>query len=114
MANQIEGNATRTWQIKAGDRLTPIAAQLLDADGEPVDLSAATVAFRLVKADGTVTVNSASATIDDAEQGHVSYTLPALSAGTYYAEWIVSEGGLVDTYPPDGKRFRLLVGAGAG
>lgn len=108
-------NHTKVWYQTKGDRRTAIAATLRKPDGEVVDLTGCTVTFRMVKAsDDTVKINSAAATVDDAEEGDVSYSWAAADVDTaaeYYAWWIVTRtsDSKTDRYPPEGKRFKVIV-----
>ena len=104
----------RTDDWTQGDRLFPFGAQLLDAAGQPLDLSGLTVAFRMAWANSprTVKVDSAAATIDNAGLGYVSYAFQAAdvdTAATYNYWWIVSDGETVEHYPKDGDTHVLRI-----
>jgi len=99
------------FERMVGDRLTPITATLMQ-NGVVVDLTGKTVAFRMVKADNTVVVDSVAATVVSATAGTVSYSFLAAhvtTAGTYYGWWIVTSGGLSDHYPHDGRKYKIVL-----
>ena len=92
------------FYIKQNDTRPAIAANLTDANAAAVNLTGATVKFSMrVDPAGTVKVNAATATIDDAEAGQVSYNWTASDTNTaddYEAEFQVTfAGGAVQTFP---------------
>ena len=92
------------FYIKQNDTRPAIAANLTDANAAAVNLTGATVKFSMrVEPAGTVKVNAATATIDDAEAGQVSYNWTASDTNTaddYEAEFQVTfAGGAVQTFP---------------
>ena len=101
----------KTHSIISGDRRTPIAAilQQKDEDGEysAVDLSGASVAFRMVDDGGATIIDDAAATVVVAADGSVSYSLTAgdmtaMQASAYNRFWgwfIVTSGGNTDPFP---------------
>ena len=103
-------NAPLTKHFTVGDRRIPIGDTLADADGTAVDLTGCTVAFRMVLcSDDTVKINSASATVDSATDGQVSYAWTAddvNTAGIYAYWWIVTNTATtkVEHFPADGRR----------
>lgn len=64
------------FYIKQGDTSPPLRAQLREDDGTPVDLTGATVRFKMNRIGGntgdTLDVDN-TATIDDATNGKVTY-----------------------------------------
>ena len=92
------------FYIKQNDTRPAIAANLTAANAAAVNLTGATVKFSMrVEPAGTVKVNAATATIDDAEAGQVSYNWTASDTNTaddYEAECQVTfAGGAVQTFP---------------
>ena len=92
------------FYIKQNDTRPAIAANLTDANAAAVNLTGATVKFSMrVEPAGTVKVKAATATIDDAEAGQVSYNWTASDTNTaddYEAEFQVTfAGGAVQTFP---------------
>ena len=92
------------FYIKQNDTRPAIAANLTDANAAAVNLTGATVKFSMrVEPAGTVKGNAATATIDDAEAGQVSYNWTASDTNTaddYEAEFQVTfAGGAVQTFP---------------
>lgn len=98
------------WQRRApdhylvqGDSGTTISEQLLDRDGNGVDLSGASVKYMLwIPGAAAATINAA-ATIVTAATGIVSFTPSAGQSAVvadYLEEWQVTfSGGLIQTYP---------------
>ena len=108
--------AVVTRERIAGDTRTPIGAILKQRNSSgtltPVDLSGKTLKFHMVKANGTVVVDEASATITDATGGEVQYDPEAseVTAGVYYAWFIVVDGsGEEDTFPVGGRKFQIII-----
>lgn len=95
------------------DTRVNIADTLVDSEGEIVDLTGMTVAFRMtIEESNTPKVNDASATIDNAEAGEVSYSWTAgdvNTAGTYDYQWIVTSGGKTEHFPVGAKAKVLFV-----
>lgn len=89
-----------TFVIKQGDTLPALRAQLLGPDDQPIDLSVATVEFRM----GNHV--SAAAVIEDPTQGRVRYDWRPGDTnvpGTHYAEFVVTFlGGATQRVPNDG------------
>lgn len=90
------------FMIKRGDTLPEFERTLTDASGA-VDLSGASVAFRMASRDSGTTVVDRSATIVSASTGIVKYAWQAgdtATAGTYSAEFRVTFGdGRILTFP---------------
>lgn len=98
---------TPDLEMKTGD-LRPIAeAQLVDENGDGVDLTAATeVRFIMRRENGVVEVD-AVATIATATTGQVQYAWTSgdtdVDEADYLAEWEVTwDDGDQETYPNDG------------
>jgi hypothetical protein len=93
------------FYVKQGDTRSPYVRTLEDGDGNPVNISGATVAYRMQPLGGIQTI-SGPATILNAPQGQVSYSWQAAdtdTAGIYFAEWEVTfSGGAVQTFPNGG------------
>lgn len=96
------------FHLKRNDTSPAIKSQLVNDDGEPIDLSsnglqpADSVDFHMIADDGTVTVD-APATFDDKANGIVSYswqTGDTDTTGTYDAEFEVTyQSGAIETFP---------------
>ncbi len=99
-----------THNQTVGDRLEPLRKQLLDRGGVPVNLSGATITFRMIsRADGSVKIANAAAIIENAAEGRVRYEWAANdvnTAGDYWAWFIRSNGSTVERYPTG---FQLLI-----
>lgn len=98
---------SNTHYMGTGDLLPIITATLLDRNGDPVDLTGASVTFRMRDhASGYTAVNDAVAMIDgDPTDGQVSYVWVAGDTdrhGEYLAEWIVTIDSKQQTVPNDG------------
>lgn len=91
--------------IKQGDTSSAITAQLKDDAGNPVNITGASVLFKMQPYTGTGSEISAAATITNAAEGRVSYTFTApqtADAGWFAAEWQVTfAGGAIQTFPND-------------
>lgn len=89
-----------TFYIKQGDTLPSLRAQLLGPDNQPINLSGATVEFRV---SGRV---AATAVVEDDEQGRVRYDWrpgDTDKPGAHNAEFIVTfMGGATQRVPNDG------------
>jgi hypothetical protein len=95
-----------TFYIKRNDTSPSMLATLQDADGDAVNITAASVRFHLRPIGSqTVTVDEA-ATIVTALDGLVRYDWQAADTdtiGSYQAEFEVTyEDGTVETFPNDG------------
>ena len=84
-----------TFFLKQNDLLPPLAATVVDQDGNAVDISAASgVTFRFRRQGGVST--EAAATITDAANGKVQYDWVAgdtANSGLYEGEFIVTFPG---------------------
>lgn len=87
----------------------PFAAQLLDMDGEAVDLTGLTIACRMVRQpSGKVVINDEEATIEDAELGRVSYTPDAADVsipGRHAVYFLDKTVEPYKRYPYDGAKY---------
>lgn len=90
----------------------PITAQLL-ADGEPVDLTGATVAFVLYASSGSAVSLGGTASIVTATSGDVQYAPVAgdfVAASTpHKARWKVTDGSGKISYFPNGEAEVVIV-----
>lgn len=90
------------FYVKQGDNLPSVTTTLLDPDDAPVDLTGATVEFRMVKPGTTVTGTASVNSPPTA--GQVTYdwdTGDTDEWGGYALEWIVTQGADVQTFPSD-------------
>lgn len=99
---------------QVGDTLTPIAGQLLRPDNTVVDLTGLTVSFVMYNTQGNVKVEETEdgVTVDDAEQGKVSYSPSAAdvdTAGTYYAYFLAAAGSRLDSFPVQTGYFIISI-----
>jgi hypothetical protein len=94
-----------TFNMKKGDRLPKLRATLLGSDGNALDLTGASVTFRMRARNGGALKVNASATIITAVSGIVEYSWAAADVDTegyYDAEFAVTLAGLVQTVPSGG------------
>lgn len=92
---------TADFYIKQGDTRPPFEVTLLNADRDPVNLTTATVQFRLSTRAGTVPIIDGAATVVDAVNGVVAYQWGAGDTdtpGTYLAEFVVTTASQ-ETFP---------------
>ncbi len=100
------------FYIAQGDTLPAISATLLQEDGEPANLTGAAVVFRMKNIEQSVRISArviGTATIVEAGAGKVRYDWKpgeTAIAGLYLAEWVVTIGGAVSTYP--NSRYLLV------
>ena len=84
------------WSV--GNRNPPITENIIDSDGNPVDLSGATVTFSMRRVgSSTLKVSAASATIVSAPLGQVRYNWVAADVDTaaeYLCWWTITAAGL--------------------
>ena len=106
---------------RVAGNLESIAARALDNNGDVVDLTGKTILFRQVAITsvssstlnrGEVIIDDATATIDSASLGQMSYTYSSAasvnSKGTY-AMYFVDDASTDVLYPYDGAKFILNV-----
>lgn len=90
--------------IKRGDRLPKIRRTLKREDGTVVNLTGASVVFRMRPRGGALKVNAA-ATVVDAAGGVAEYAWAVNDTdteGLFEAEWAVTISGSVETVPANG------------
>lgn len=93
--------------VKRGDTAPPILVVLTDARDTPVDLTGATVRFKMRLASGGTLKVDAEATVLDAARGAVRYAWASAdtdTAGDYVAEFQATFGdGTVESFPNSGN-----------
>jgi len=90
--------------LGTGDLLPIITATLLDREGDPVNLTGATVTFRMRNHGNghTAVANGAAEVVGDATDGNVRYVWQEGDTdrhGEYRAEWIVTVDSRPQTVP---------------
>lgn len=109
----VEGSPVGLITLTKGDTLRGPAATLMDSGTNlAVDLTASTVAWRMVQLDdaSVVVVDSEAANIDTAADGEVSFDWSGAdvdAAGEFAAWWIRTEAGKTERFP-SGKAFILV------
>lgn len=94
---------------------TGLQLKRLNSSGviENIDITGATLELVVEQEDGTdVTISSSSVSITTAASGLISIdwdTDVTGTAGTYYYWVKVTLSGQVETFPPDGKKRKLIV-----
>lgn len=94
-----------TVSMKRGDRIPVLRAALKGSDGAALNLTGATVTFRMRSVLGGALKVNASAVVLEAETGIVQYSWGATdtdTVGTFDGEFAVSIAGLVETVPNSG------------
>ena len=93
------------FYIKQNDTSPAIQSTLKDSDGDPVDLTDATVKFHMVDNDGEVKINTSDhvSIIGDPLSAVVKYEWQpddTKDKGIYEAEWEVTySDGIIETFP---------------
>lgn len=94
------------WVMAAGDTLPALTRTLTDGNGNPVNLTGATVSFIMWQRGATTAKVSASTNITNPTTGAVSYawsTGDTDTAGDFFARFKVTlANGKVETHPNDG------------
>lgn len=89
--------------IKQGDTYPPVRATLTDYSGTAIDLTDATVTFRMVDANGNTVIAAGACTITNAATGEVQYQWAEADTdtpGRFRAEFVVEfSGGAIATVP---------------
>lgn len=102
------------FSIKKGDRLPKLRMALTDSSGAALDLTNASVVFRMKsQAGGALKVNAAADVVAPATGGIVEYAWGATdtdTAGAFDAEWVLAYAGGNRTVPTSGF-VTVLVGA---
>jgi len=107
----------QTITITQGDTLLPVGAQLCrrTSNGrEAVDLTGATVLFKMIDAEGaaSIALTSTGVTVVDDESGTVQFAFSAGqtdTVGTYSLFFVRRVGGKDEHFPNDGNRFLLEI-----
>ena len=92
-----------------------IGATLLDNNGNALNLTGKSIKFRMVhetgSSKGTVKVNNATATIDTAASGQVSYTPDAADVDTagLFACYFIDDDTIDRLFPYDGANLLLEI-----
>jgi hypothetical protein len=90
-------------KVKEGDTFPNPESVLSDASGDQVNLSGATVRFRMAKLDGTPIFERAAVIDNNTAPAVVHYvwqTGDTATPGAYRAEWEVTyAGGIIETFP---------------
>ncbi len=86
-----------TFPLSQGDTLPILTSSLVDGAGEAIDLTTATVQFRMRATDGgALVIDSPASIVGVATLGNVSYSWQSGDTDTpgyYFAEWRVTYGG---------------------
>ena len=89
--------------IKQNDTAPILQADLKDANNTAVDVTGATITFKMRPVSSTTATINSSATIIDGEAGSVKYEWVSgdtATAGSYFAEFqVVFSGGRIETFP---------------
>lgn len=97
------------FQIKKGDTSPAIEATVTDQDGDPVDLTGATIYFRMQDISTHDTLFDKEASIVDATEGMVEYNWQSGDTdtpGMYYAEFQIEFSQTnVQTHPRAGYKI---------
>lgn len=107
----LGGSSRPVLSMKVGDRAPLLRAMLVDDAGNPVNLTGATVTFRMKSRSGGSLKVNAAASVVDAVNGVAQYTWAATdtdTAGYYRAEFGVSFGGPMETVPASGTMTVVL------
>lgn len=91
------------FTIRQNDTLPSLTATLIDVNGNPVNLTGASVVFKMVIRHGVTPVVNRAASILSPTAGTVSFTWQAADTqneGTYLGNFIVTYGsGAIETFP---------------
>ena len=108
---EISGGGTKAY-FGVGDEDPPLGFRFLDAEGENLDISGASVKFSMVDADGTAKVDAQSCTITSAEDGEGEYRWDATdldTAGEYQGQFLITwAGGDEQTVPLKENLFIIV------
>lgn len=91
--------------MKQGDRLPALRMQLTDSNGAAINLTGATVAFRMRSSSGTNVTLTGEATVVSAATGEVQFAWgdgDTDTVGSYVAEWVADYSGSTLTVPTNG------------
>jgi hypothetical protein len=110
--------AEQTHEVQVGDRLTALSVTIKQPNASGVDtvvdLTSKTVEFRLVDQSGTdvVAQTTTGVTVDVGTAGTCEYAFSAAAvatAGRFYAYFVVTSGGLEDTFPVESRDLVVCV-----
>jgi len=111
--------AEQIHKVQVGDRLTALSVTIKQPNASGVDtvvdLTSKTVEFRMVDQTGTdvVAQTSTGVTVDAGTGGTCQYAFSAAAvatAGRYYGYFVVTSGGLEDTFPVEPRDLVICVG----
>jgi hypothetical protein len=94
------------FYVKQGDTAPSVTTTLLDPDLAPSDLTGATVVFRMTN--GTTTIEAPAIVETPETEGRVTYEWAPTDLdvwGGYAIEWVVDQGGVIQTFPSDGYNW---------
>ena len=94
-----------TFYIKKGDRLPSLAATLKDSDGLAINLTGATVQFRMKKRGASAAKFTSSAAVVSPSAGTVRYdwgSTDTNEAGVFDGEFVCTFAGSLQTVPSNG------------
>lgn len=107
---------TQRIKVTQGDQLPFVQAMLEDSNGNPIDLTVASVRFHMVTfaPPHTVIVDAPASIIQSGSlnKGVVQYNwLPQDTAtpGLFSAYFVITQGLLIQHYPPDPDSFLIQI-----
>jgi len=103
-------------RLTQGDQLPFIQATLEDGNGNPIDLTVATVRFHMVTyappntvvVDGPATVLQ-SGTINKGVAQYNWQPTDTQTPGLYSGYFVITQGSFVQHYPPDNQSFLIQI-----
>jgi hypothetical protein len=104
---------TDTAYLKQNDTSPTLDAILTDANGDPVDVTNATVRFHMMQIGATTLKIDAAASVIDGAAGHVRYALregDTDTPGSYKAEYEVTFlDGSIETFKNTPDQLRVVI-----